>query len=239
MEWCCEHCNRTYKRKHNYEKHVLTCRLLSESGLPEDRILPSQEELYAMLVGVVREQQKLRNELQSLKNVVKIKKKVSYVDWLQSHRKPKIHLSGWATSLPLNLSHFETVIGGSTYMRAMTLVLRDVISQETAPPLASFDKQLSCLYGYMDGNWRTCTDEDLRPLIDRLSNGISKLLDEWEDMNRTRLSKDDFDEQYARNLVKVMGPGLSYQEVCYQFRRVLHDIVRLNLRNVVEYEFMA
>jgi hypothetical protein len=192
-----------------------------------------------MLVAVVREQQKLRQELQSLKKVIKVKKRICYVDWLQSHRKPEAQLCDWATSLPLDLSHFEIVIGGSTYMRAMVQVLRDVISHDAVTPLASFDKQSSTIYAYMDCTWRICTDEDLRPLIDYLLNGISKLLDEWETANKARLSKDDFHEQYARNMIKLMGPGLSYPEVCYQFRRTLHDIVRLNLRNVVEYEFIA
>ena len=212
MEWCCEHCQRKYKKKHNYEKHILTCRLLHDSGLPEDRILPSQEELYMMLVGVVREQQKMRQELQELKKVVKVKKKISYCDWLQAHRKPKQHLSEWISCLTHNLSHFEIVVGGSNYMRSMSQVLRDLLYVDLSIyPLASFEHRP--LYAFIDDNWRVCTDEDLIPLIDGLSNGISKLLDEWEAVSKTRLSKDDFQEQYARNVIKIMGPGLSHQEM--------------------------
>ena len=76
MPWSCQHCFREYKREANYKKHVLTCQILHESDVPEERVLPSQEDMYNILVSVIRDQTKLRNELQELKKVVHIKKRL-------------------------------------------------------------------------------------------------------------------------------------------------------------------
>lgn len=241
MPWSCQHCFREYKREANYKKHVLTCQILHESDIPEERVLPSQEDMYNILVSVIRDQTKLRNELQELKKVVHIKKKISYISWLETYRKPRDTYIKWVNNLSFKLSHFELVTSSSNYMRSISLVLRDIINvpeQATQIPLASFDKQLSSLYIFTDeGSWRLCTDNDLRTIIDVVSNSISNLMNEWEKISKAKLSKDDFDEQYARNIIRIMGPSIGYSDMCYQFRKILHDIVKLNLSNVIEYEF--
>jgi len=239
MVWQCEFCRATYKRQNNYNKHILTCRMLCDSATPEDKIIPSREELYTIVLGLVRDQAELREEIKSLKSISHIRKKISYIDWLKDHHTPCYSLKSWIDNLILTEAHFQIVISDTNFMRAMTTILQSTRANKEIVPFVGFDKQPTKLYVYQEDKWSVCLDSDIMPLINHLFKSLRSLLNDWESVSQKNLNRDDFEDKYARYVIRIMGPSVETPELCRLFRRILYDVVKLNLRNVIEYEFTA
>ena len=67
-----------------------------------------------------------------------------------------------------------------------------------------------------------------------------KLLTEfiqWQNENKNKMSQDDFSYKYARNVQKIMGGNLTQEQLHMRVKKELYNYLKMNLRNVVEYEF--
>mgnify|MGYP001170290751 CR=1 FL=1 len=235
--WQCEYCQRKYKRENNYKKHILTCRLLCDSDTSEDKILPSREELYTILLALVKDQKQLREEIKQLKSVCHIRKKINYIDWLQEHRVPELSYDLWINTLVFTDTHFQIIISDTNFIRAISSVLDDLITSQTNIPYASFEKPSMCLYTYDKNKWIPCTDEHIQPLVNKIFKSLPKLLQSWEEKAQYELQRDDFEDKYAKYILRIMGPSIEVSELYRQFRKILYDIVKLNLNYIIEYEF--
>ena len=128
MPWECEYCHASFKRESNYSRHTLTCRLIQESSLDKDEGLPSYQELCTMVVHLARKQERYEKDMQKLKmHERRIRKKISYPDWLNQNRKPSQSLKTWTSSTSLQPGHFQTVVSDSNFMRAVTTVVKDLV----------------------------------------------------------------------------------------------------------------
>ena len=238
MPWQCEYCQASFKREANYSRHILTCRLLQESDLDKDDGLPSYRELCAIVAHLTRKQDKCEKDMRQLKlHERRIRKKISYPDWLTQNRKPSQSLKTWTSGAALQASHFQTVVSDSNFMRAVTSVIRDLVPPEGVPPYAGFEDKPGLLYVYEEGVWVQCTDDHVGPVVNWMFRSLREQLNDWEERAKARLKRDDFDDQYANHVKRIMGPSVGYPELCRQFRRALYDVAKLKLRNVIEYEF--
>ena len=238
MPWQCEYCQGSYKREANYLRHILTCRLIQESNLEEAEGLPSYRELYTMVVQLTRKQDKCEKDMRQLKlHERRIRKKISYPDWLNQNRKPSQSLKTWTSGAALQASHFQTVVSDCNFMRAVTSVIRDLVPSEFVPPYAGFEDKPGLLYVYEEGVWVQCTDALVVPVIDWMFRSLREQFEDWQNRAKTRLKRDDFHNQYANYSKLIMGPSVGHAELCRQFRRALYDVAKLKLRNIIEYEF--
>lgn len=238
MPWQCEYCQASYKREANYTRHILTCRLVQESNLDKDESLPSYRELCTMVVHLAQKQEKCEKDMRRLKlHERRIRKKISYPDWLKHNRKPSQCLKAWTSSTSLQPDHFQTVVSNSNFMHAVTSVIRDLVPSEVVPPYAGFEDKPGLLYVYEDGVWVQCTDDHVGPVVNWMFRSLREQLNDWEERSKVRLKRDDFEHQYANHVKRIMGPSVGYPELCRLFRRALYDVAKLKLRNVIEYEF--
>jgi hypothetical protein len=104
-------------------------------------------------------------------------------------------------------------------------------------PCVGFDKQPHILYVYVDDDWTICSDEHIAPIIDHIFKSLRKLLIDWESSVKNTTRQCDIEDKYARYVKCIMGPSVGYVELCRQFRRALYDVAKLNLHNIIEYEF--
>lgn len=240
MPWQCEYCQASYKKEANYSRHILTCRLLQESSLDKDESLPSYRELCAIVVHLTRQQEKCEKDMRQLKlHERRIRKKISYPDWLNQNRKPSQSLKTWTDSTVLQEDHFQTIVADSSFMRAVTNVIRDLVPSESVPPYAGFEDKPGLLYVYEDDQWILCSDDHISPVVNWMFQSLREQLNSWEDRSKERLTRDDFENKYANHVKRIMGPSVGYPELCRLFRRALYDVAKLKLRNIIEYEFTA
>ena len=93
----CVYCSRTYKKKENYSKHVITCAFFHNVHLQsrddfnlsvED--LPSQREMFLLMKELANKCHELEKKLGHLEQTVNIRQKKQIITWLNTHRTTNI-----------------------------------------------------------------------------------------------------------------------------------------------------
>jgi hypothetical protein len=93
---CCQHCGKRYKTRTNLEKHLLLCELIhsrksSKIVVDEEEDIPSQKKIYQMLLELGQKYNRLEEKVEEInKYVVKKKKKINIIEWLNSNITPDI-----------------------------------------------------------------------------------------------------------------------------------------------------
>ena len=100
---CCVYCGKSYKKITNLNKHVVVCdliqkskrRALTGSGLriedDEEEPLPSQRKMFEMLMELGQKYSRLEEKVDEInKWVVKKKKKINVLEWLNANITPTI-----------------------------------------------------------------------------------------------------------------------------------------------------
>ena len=62
----------------------------------------------------------------------------------------------------------------------------------------------------------------------------------WQNENLNNLSSkrdDAFDIEYANNIQKVIGAKYTKQQLYMKIRQSLYNYLKMNLKNIIEYEF--
>lgn len=77
----CNMCTRQFQRKHAYDAHILTCPKLYSGDH-----MPTQAQLYSMVLELHKKCEKMQNEIRSLKNMeLQEKKKMDLPEWLMKN----------------------------------------------------------------------------------------------------------------------------------------------------------
>jgi uncharacterized protein YeeX (DUF496 family) len=95
---CCVNCGKSYVKKANLEKHLIICDLLQTSRKKtkliiedDDEPLPTQRKMFEMLIELGQKYSKLEEKVYEInKLVVKKKKKINVLEWLNANIKPNI-----------------------------------------------------------------------------------------------------------------------------------------------------
>ena len=92
---CCIYCGKSYKKKSNLEKHTNLCELLNKSKkslvIEDEEEIPSHRKIYQILLELGNKYNRLEEKVDELnKWVVKKKKKINVIDWLNTNITPEI-----------------------------------------------------------------------------------------------------------------------------------------------------
>ena len=92
---CCEYCGKGYKRRVNLDKHFILCEIVYKAKKKDRKVdkeaeeidseLPSQKQMYKMLLELALKYNKLEEKVELMnKWVDKKKKKINVLDWLNT-----------------------------------------------------------------------------------------------------------------------------------------------------------
>ena len=112
------------------------------------------------------------------------------------------------------------------------------ISNEENAPIKAFDQKENILFIYNDDNkWEILSQPMFANLMNILSKSILTEFLNWQTENKSKMKQDDFSYRYARNVQKIMGGNLTQEQIHMRVKKELYNYLKMNLRNVVEYEF--
>ena len=232
----CEFCGRVYKRESNYKKHISTCRLLQDETSMDKLSLPSQDELYRMVVTLVKDQEKMKKEIKELKKNHISKRKVDVVSWLSENYVSEQNIEDWIDRIDLDLTHFTLVISAKNYLSGVGDILKVLLSGGDIP-IRSFKVQPNNIYVYSNTSWRLMQEREIQQILNIVGKQLLNLLNKWEEKYERLMNNEEYMSQYLNNVQTIMGGGFSFEEMCKRTRKNLYDIVKMNLDNIVELEF--
>lgn len=241
----CSHCGRSYTRKYYYDRHAAACSLLQKStreraiDREEQDDTPTLRELYELVIGMANKMQKLESELTTVRQWTDRRKRtLNVVDWLNDNYAEGVSYEVWLSSLSFGIVELEIVfkydyIGGIGHILQSCLPL----DEEATLPVKAFEQKENALFIRGEGGWRMMTTGEFESMVSLISKRLLDQFVVWQERNKAKLTQERFAEEYAGNVQKVIGGNFPRDKALPRIRRALYKYLRLNLRNIVQYEF--
>ena len=250
MNYTCRNCERTYKRKSYYEKHILLCDLIhlnkkdKEIKLQELDDTPSMRTLYEMVLELAKKNKDLEEQIQKINKFVNVKKKsISIVDWLNlnfnNNDNKNYDFYEFISDINIRDKHLEYIFN-SNYVKGVSAIIEELFDNDNDNdndndiPFKAFDQKENQLFIYVNKMWTQMTNNNLRDFINTISKQIMKLFIKWQNNNIHRLSNEEYSIQYTKNVQKVMGGNLSNYEINNKLKNKLYKYLKVNIKNIIE-----
>lgn len=242
----CPHCPLSYKRKLYYDRHILICDILSktkkerEQELEEHADTPTMRVMYDLLLEMTLKYSKMEKKVEELTKWVETKKKkIHVVEWLNTNYPDAIKFIDWYKSINLDRKHLELIfkydfVTGFMYIFQELLPLE----QEADLPIKAFDQKDGALFICNDeGKWCAMDSKVLEQFVSYISRLIMGEFVKWQNENMDKMKDEEFSDVYTKNIQKVIGANYSMEQLSMKMKRELYKYLKMNLRNILQYEF--
>ena len=257
----CGYCNKEYKLKQNYDRHSISCELYYKTNREkkEDKEkVPTIKELYAIILDMSVKQSKLEKKVEeSTKWNAAKKKKLNIIEWL-NEKYPNDRdnnnstFSSMLNTIQISRIHLEKVFKND-YINSIV----EIIHELSDDIIKAFDQKENVLFIYDNNNendddnnneneevnikkensWKIMSSQTFIRLINLINK---KLLNEfviWQKENKYRMYEDEFSSIYTANVKKIMCMHMSQEQIQNKIKKDLYKTIKMNLQNIVEYEF--
>jgi hypothetical protein len=247
----CKYCYRNYKKKENYDKHIVCCEFFYRSQREHDNemdsyeSIPSQRELYNLVRELAFECGKLRQEVAKLKNTSTTQTRKLISDVLkQPNNIPSITFIDWAKQFVIERQHLDVV-----FENDLTQGIKECIKTMASKlepnhlPLRSFAQKQNTIYVYKNENgknsqWYTMSNDDLDKFISAISY---KFLQEYMKYQATLSDKLKIDNEEKEKqmvyMMKINGKG-SDDRRKNDIKKMLYNKFQQTIKNATTIDFI-
>jgi len=271
-EYICEYCSKIYIRKKPFIHHKLMCELSYKNSKREEKYyrdveettvsnIPSQRELYEIIITLNNKYDKLQNDYDMLKRYIYDKKqKIEILDWLNQNS--CLEIGFYELFLNIKLSEEDlNIVFEKDYINGIVEIILKFIDHKKnlfkngEIPLKAFVQKEGILYIYScvennsrDANviseidyskycWKIMSSEVMDKFIRIISVQLLVLFKQWHVKNEQLMDMDKFNELYIKNLKCVMGGKFKDFEKNIKIKNYLYRNIRQNFKNIMVYEF--
>lgn len=246
---CCTHCGKSYVKRMNLDRHVVLCELLHKkpsSSLDDDddEPIPSQKKMYQMLIELGHKYNKLHEKVDELnKWVVKKKKKINIIEWLNDNITPNIVFDSIIDKIIVNEDDIQYLL-----INSFNDVLNEVFSRtifhfnESENPMFAFVQKINTFYIYdsVDGKnmWIEMTREKLVRFLTKVHIKILKAFCEFKKEHEQDIrSNDNYSIKCDKAIVKIMSMEFNQESILSKVRSMMFAKMKTDMKSLIEYEF--
>lgn len=256
----CNLCNRGYKIKANYTKHIVFCEFLSKSTYEKEREkendydkVPSIQTIYQVLLEVVKKNAELEKKVEALTKWTESKKrKLNIIEWLNNanntNNEKMLPFKKWWTSIIITRAHLEIMFNQSDGIHGTSNILKNVLALTPRDelPLRAFNQKDNTLFVYNENNntennnsksWEILSDALFTECMHNLTKKILAEFLKWQNENGDKKYEEEFSYISATNLQKILGNNYSQEQIKGRIKKELYKEIKMNLANITEYEF--
>jgi uncharacterized protein YeeX (DUF496 family) len=244
---CCIYCGKSYIKKTNLDKHLVICELLKNNKkksniiIEEDEPLPSQKKMFEMLIELGQRYSRLEEKVDEInKLVVKKKKKINVLDWLNANIKPNINFDDIIYKISINDQDIKNLLNNSFYDVINDIFSRTIYSfSEIENPIFAFVQKQSVFYIYdKDNIWIELSRERLIKFLNKVHTKIFKQFYEWK---KTKTNDIKCDDRLAticdKTLVKITSIEFTQESILSKVRNNMYTRMKTDMKALIEYEF--
>jgi hypothetical protein len=256
----CTWCGKGYKTKINLDKHTILCELIHKSSKKRanknnsdlndnDDIcddLPSPKKMYQMLLELGYKYSKLEEKMDEVnKFVVKKKKKINVLEWLNSNVIPSLVFENLIDKIKIIDSDIDFLLENN-FLDTINAVLSRVLYLEREDdlennliPLFAFVQKTNIFYAFVEGGvWMELSKDKLCLFLMRVQMKISKAFHEWKKERATQIRDDEsFAILCDKTLIKIMSNEFKQDSTFGKMRAVMYNKMKTDMKAMVEYEF--
>lgn len=249
----CSICNKKYKNKLNYDKHVLLCNILNktikERVRENDNIddTPSVRELYIIIRELANKCEALERKVDKLVILSnKNKKKINLLEWLNSNTNTSTStIVDWINTIQIIEEDMDYMIKNNFLDGIKYIITRLLIDIDNIP-IKSFEQKENLLYVYttneysdksIKNEWVIISQDLFESLYSKITKGLLNQLTIWKNKNINHLYDDNFSHNYINNIKKITGGNIPLQEQHNKFRKSLYNHIKINMNNIIDSEY--
>ena len=119
------------------------------------------------------------------------------------------------------------------------MILKSVfpLDDESSLPIKGLIKK-TILFVKKDDGWSVLSTSELENMISIIGKSVMTKFVNWQTKNQHRLHEDSYSEVYTSTLQKVIGGNYTREQSFTRIRRGLYKYLKMNLKNVIQFEFM-
>ena len=242
---CCIHCGKGYKSKTMLEKHLILCEITHKTKNKQidvfENDVPSQKMMYKMILELGQKLNRMEEKMDKVnKWVVKKKKKINVLEWLNNTVKPEYTFERVIDNVIIANSDIEYLFNNNIY-DTLNEVFSRTIYFDTIPIFASIQKSnLLYIFDTIDGQliWTEMTRDKLIRFLNQVQMKLSKALFEWKKQHKAELnSSDTYATMFDKSVSKLMGADFKQDNTLSRIRNMIYNKMKIDVKTMVEYEF--
>ena len=253
-KYCCVICKKFYTRKTSLDKHKILCDFKTKSKLEhkvdEEELgdIPTYEQLVKIVQELTFKYVKLEDKMEHLQKWVNQKKqKIKVVTWLNEHVTATIGFKQWITLIQVLPEHALSLFD-NTIFQTFQLIFEHNIKDNTdfIYPIKCFSQKTNIFYVCEPGIeqeeksvWEQVSTDIVLLLFKRIQSKIISELTKWKLTNNSQIAgSDKLSDQFNKAVIKLMNVNFTAQDVsASRLRNSLYNYLKMDLKNLIEYDF--
>ena len=243
---CCTFCGKSYKKKSNLDNHVILCELMHKSSkkivVDDDDEIPSQKKMYQMILEISKKLNGLDEKVDEInKWVVKKKKKINVIDWLNTHITPEINFDNLSNKITIIEDDIKNLFENNFIDVLNQIFARTIYNiSENEYPIFAFVQKSNIFYIYdnEEAGWRELNREKLVKFLDKVYIKISRAFSEWKKNNKEKIENDENLQLLCdKTSVKMYSIDIKNEIMLGKIRSSMYTRMKTDMKALVEYEF--
>jgi hypothetical protein len=244
---CCVHCGKSYKKRTNLDKHVILCELLNKTKKnmvinDDEEDIPSQRKLYEILLELGNKFNRLEEKVDELnKWVVKKKKKINVIDWLNTNITPEIKFDSLVEKIVMSDDDIKYL-----FENIFTDTLNHIFSRniynlsESEYPIFAFVQKANIFYIYEneEAGWVELSREFLIKFLNKVHMKLLRVFIQHKKDNVDKIRDDEgFSILCDKTTFKLMNVDFRQESILGKIRANMYSRMKTDMKALVEYEF--
>jgi hypothetical protein len=245
---CCIYCGKGYKKKTNLEKHIVLCELINRStkrnGLlidDEEETIPSQKKMFHMLLELGNRFSKLEEKVEEInKVIVKKKKKINVVEWLNTNMKPNIKFNNLIEKITITEDDVKNIFEKSFLETLNHIFSRNIYNFDEEYPIFAFIQKSNVFYIYEndDEKWSELSKEKMIKFLNKVHMKLLRAYGDYKKLNSDKIRNDEsFSILCDKISIKLMNVDFRQESTLGKIRTNMYSRMKSDMKGLVEYEF--
>jgi len=248
---CCTYCGRGYKTRTGLDKHLILCEVIYKTTKNknkgnkciEEEELPTQRRMYQIILELSQKCSKLEQQLEEInKWVVKKKKKINVLEWLNGNITPTIQFDKLIDVITVTEEDIKYLLHNPFIDTLNEIFSRCIFQNETLHPIYAFVQKPNVFYIYETNQqeyiWKEISREILIKFLNLVHRKISRALSEWKKINNDIIkSCDSTSMLYDKTMVKLMSVEFKQESTLSKVRTMMYSKIKTDMKSLIEYEF--
>jgi hypothetical protein len=266
---CCVNCGKNYKKRVNLDKHSVLCDLLQRSKTrqntnpvleqllkEDDEPMPSQRKMFQILIELGQRYNRLEEKVEELnKWVVRKKKTINVVEWLNANLNPTIEFETMIEKIIITEEDIKNLLEKSFYD-----VLNDIFSRtiynlsDSENPLFAFVQKQNVFYIYDNTTtnsnnnsndnhnnikcWTELSKERLTKFLIKVHMKIVKAFYDWKNLKKNDIKNNETVSSLCdKTILKLLSVEFKEENIYSKVRNMMYSRMKKDMKSLVEYEF--
>ena len=243
---CCVYCGKSYKKKSNLEKHTNLCELLNKSKkslvIEDEEEIPSHRKIYQILLELGNKYNRLEEKVDELnKWVVKKKKKINVIDWLNTNITSEIKFENLIEKIKIIDDDIKYLFENNFIDTLNHIFSRNIYNlSESEYPIFAFVQKTNIFYIYEneESGWLELSKENLIKFLNKVHMKLFRVFRQHKIDNADKIQEEEsFSLLCDKTSLKMMNVDFRQESILGKIRKNMYTRMKTDMKALVEYEF--